>query len=462
LLLGEAGERELAADFTTDLMQKKNDASFEELIAAAIEHHNAGRLVEAERFYNAALEICPGHPAIAHNLGVLFASQNDHAAAIEKFDASIAAEPRYASAHYNRAVVMEALGRSEDAIRGFSRTVALEPEHYASHRALGFLWLAKGERGRSLDHFARTHELRRGEDRTGIASRSLESATKSKLLHDAEQFRYLSRDERSARRFTVLANSYERVGRNFPDAMTMLTDADFEALGDDYNTAIHVAMAPEIPDGAVYKRNDANEIMRQFGEGGAGIAYFDDLLTSRALSALKRYLLESTIWHDFTHIGDFVASYLEDGLACPLVLQIADELRAAFPQVLGPCPLSQAWAFKGLEGHSKVEAHADDGAVSVNFWVTPTAANLTPGRGGLVVCKARPPSDWVMRDYEGDQGPIGAFLKQNSADSIVVPYRENRAALFESRLFHYSDAPTFAGGYENHRINVTMLFGKAV
>jgi len=441
-------------------MQKKTDASFERLVAEAIEHHNAGRLAEAEGCYNAALEIFPRHAAILHNLGVLLASQNNHPAAIERFDASIAAEPRYASAHYNRAVAMDALGHVDDAIQGFSRTVVLEPGHYASHRALGFLRLAKGDRGRSLDHFARTYELRRGEDRADIASSSLTSATRSKLLHDAEQFGYLSRHARSAQRFAVLASNYERIGRPFPDTMTKLTDADFEIVGDDYNTAIHVAAAPEVPDGAVHRRSDADEIMRRFDEGDAGVVFFDDLLTPRALSALKRYLLESTIWHDFAHIGGFVASYLEDGLACPLVLQIADELRAAFPDVLGPHPLSQIWAFKGFERHSKVDVHADDGAVSVNFWVTPTEANLEPGRGGLVVCRARPPSDWVMKDYDADQAPILEFLKQNSADSTVVPYRENRAVLFESRLFHYSDAPMFADGYENHRINVTMLFGK--
>jgi len=27
-------------------------------------------------------------------------------------------------------------------------------------------------------------------------------------------------------------------------------------------------------------------------------------------------------------------------------------------------------------------------------------------------------------------------------------------------LLHWSDAPDFAEGYENHRINVTLLFGK--
>ena len=67
--------------------------------------------------------------------------------------------------------------------------------------------------------------------------------------------------------------------------------------------------------------------------------------------------------------------------------------------------------------------------------------------------------DWEIKDYDADQERIVTFLEQNADDSLVVPYRENRAVLFSSRLFHRSDAPEFAPGYENHRINLTLLFG---
>jgi len=95
----------------------------------------------------------------------------------------------------------------------------------------------------------------------------------------------------------------------------------------------------------------------------------------------------------------------------------------------------------------------------VNFWVTPDSSNLVPRSGGLAVCRVPPPADWPMTGYHADKGAIAAFLEQHTKDSLIVPYRENRAVLFESRLFHRSDAPQFASGYENHRINVTMLFG---
>jgi len=211
---------------------------------------------------------------------------------------------------------------------------------------------------------------------------------------------------------------------------------------------------------AVSERPDRDALMRRFREREAGAVWFDDLLTAPALAALQRHLLESTIWHDFSHIGGFVASYLEDGLASPLLLQIADEIRSAFPELLGPHPLSQAWAFKGLKATAAVEEHADDAAVSINFWVTPDRANRNPDGGGLVVCRASPPAAWQVHGYDADKAAIAEFLDRHTADNLVVPYRENRAVLFESRLFHRSDATDFAPGYENHRINLTLLFGR--
>ena len=104
---------------------------------------------------------------------MIAAANGRHDEAIAQFDLAIAAEPRYASAHYSRASALQALGRSRDALQSFARVCAIDPGHYDAHRALGFLWLAEGDRSRALDHFARTYELRRGEDRSGIASKSL-------------------------------------------------------------------------------------------------------------------------------------------------------------------------------------------------------------------------------------------------------------------------------------------------
>jgi len=433
---------------------------FDQLVASAVAHHEAGHLDQAEAAYRDALGLAPGHPAVTHNLGVIAAAKGQHRQAIAHFDAAIAAEPQYAAAYYNRASALLALGQSSDALQSLARVCAIDPGHYDAHRALGFVWLAEGDRGRALDHFARTYELRRGDDRSGIAAKSLTWASRDKLLHDAEQFRYLAKRRRDRLRFEALARNYEAAAQDVPEQAVPLSGEQRDALGEDYNTAIYIGSAPELAGRAVNERPDRDAVMQRFRDNGAGAVWFDELLTPEALAALRRHLLESTIWHDFSHIGGFVASYLEDGLACPLLLQIVDELRGTLPDLLGPHPLSQAWAFKGLEATAAIDAHADDAAVSINFWVTPDHANRNPDGSGLVVCRAPPPTAWQVHGYDADRATIAEFLERHASDSLVVPYRENRAVLFESRLFHRSGVTDFSPGYENHRINLTLLFGR--
>jgi len=431
------------------------------LIERAATRQQVGRLEEAEAAYRAVLDLAPGHSGALHNLGVLVARRGDPSAALELFDRLLASEPYYASAHFNRGNALRALGRDREAIQAFRSVTALEPDHHDAHRALGFLWLAAGERDRSLDHFARTYDLRRGEDRNGMANRSLRTATRLKLQHDADLFRHLPPRPRDGQRFETLARLYESVAADISDEVVELSENQLETLGPDYNGPVHLRDTPEILGGAVNDGLDAAAITRMYRDTAPGVAWFDDLLTPKALSLLQRFLRESTIWHDFSHIGGFVAAYLEDGLACPLVLQIADEFRAALPELLGPHPLTQAWAFKGLKGEQPIDVHADDAAVSLNFWVTPDVANRNPDRGGLVVYREIPPPDWPIVDYDEDRARIRSFLAGRDDSALTIPYRENRAVLFDSRLFHGSDAPDFAPGYENHRINITMLFGGA-
>ncbi len=427
------------------------------LIAEAIRLHEAGRLDEADAAYRLALAEEPTHPAIRHNLGLLAVSRGDRRAAIGWFDEAIASRPGYLTAHLSRASALQELGMIDAALAGLATVVANDPDHYEAHRRLGFLYLARHDRGRALDHLARTYELRRGSE----APVPVEPGTvlsPAKLRHDIEQFHYLAAQRPRDPRFLSLARAYESVAKSLADASTPLTAAKLGLLGGDFNRAIFTADAPEIADGAVSARPDAESIVARVAQDG--VAWFDDLLTPGALASLRRYLLQSTIWHDFSHIEGFVASYLQDGLACPLLLQVVDEIRTRFAPLLAEHPLTQAWAFKGLQAQSAVDAHADDAAYSINFWITPDEANLDSNSGGLCVCRADPPEDWIIKDYAADRAPVAAFLKENAESTTQIPYKANRAVLFRSRLFHHSASPIFDTSYEHHRINITLLFGR--
>ena len=436
-----------------------NNVLIEEALRRAIAAEQSGDLDRAQKDLQHSLEIDPNHPMARNNLAVLVARRGNPAAALQILGELIASNPGYPSAYFNRANVFLSLGRTENAIADFINVTELDPNNVDAHRSLGFQWLAKSNRGRAMDHFARTYELRRGEDRTGIAQKSLRTSSSEKLKHDADLFRHLPSRAGNKQRFESLANLYEMVAAGLNNDVVELSDEQIKVLGPDYNTAINIKDAPEMTGAAINSELDCSAIQTAWGKGGAKVTMIENLLTPKALLVLRKFLMQSTIWHDFAHIDGFVATYLEDGFACPLVLQIADEFRAALPSLLGPHPLTQAWAFKALSGKKPIAPHADDAAVSLNFWITPDIANQNPETGGLIVYTAPSPENWPIVDYDADQVRIKKFLSENGDSAVSIPYRENRGVLFQSRMFHGTDSPDFLSGYENHRINITFLFG---
>ena len=64
-----------------------------------------------------------------------------------------------------------------------------------------------------------------------------------------------------------------------------------------------------------------------------------------------------------------------------LLLQIAEDLRQTFSAIFQSHKLTRLWAYKYDSQRPGINAHADDAAVNVNFWVTPNSANLDPDSG---------------------------------------------------------------------------------
>ena len=153
----------------------------------------------------------------------------------------------------------------------------------------------------------------------------------------------------------------------------------------------------------------------------------------------------------------YLGAYLSDGFSCGLLFQIAEELRQTFPRIFADHKLRQMWAHKYDSQLLGVERHADAAAVNVNFWITPDDANLNPDSGGLEVYLREAPLEWDFAKYNNDQEALREFVA--GGDSAVIPYRQNRAVVFNSNLVHRTDAFQFKEGYENRRINITMLFG---
>ena len=133
------------------------------------------------------------------------------------------------------------------------------------------------------------------------------------------------------------------------------------------------------------------------------------------------------------------------------------------PNVIGDLPLTAAWAYKYDSERKGINIHADQAVVNINFWITPDDANLDPTSGGLVVYHREPPEEWSFAEYNNfeSEPKIEKYVSEGpwGEKKTVVPYRQNRAVIFNSKLFHKTDEHRFKKGLLNRRINLTFLFG---
>lgn len=159
-------------------------------------------------------------------------------------------------------------------------------------------------------------------------------------------------------------------------------------------------------------------------------------------------------------ICKYLGSYSSRGFISPIHLQIAIDLKQKLPKLFGQHRLGNFWAFKYDSTLGKgIKVHADYAIHNLNFWITPDEYNNEKNAGGLKVYDAPAPGDWTYEQYNIRTDKIYKFLYDNSAKCTNIPYKFNRAVLFNSAYFHETDKINFKDVYEARRINITYLFG---
>ena len=364
------------------------------------------------------LAIRPGDGVAHNNRGNLLKSAGRLEEALAAFDRSVALQPDYFIAHSNRGNVLKQLGRFEEAIAAFDRCLKLKPDFSAALYNRGKALCDDQQIARGFADMMQSARLNKGE-----ASWSADKPFQPhKARHDGQQQEYL--------------RGLGRTG----------------ALED-----IHIEGGARLAGPAVNPANVA-DAGRQWRENRPQLVVIDNLLTPEALDALRRYCWGSTVWRTPYKDG-YLGAFPEHGFAAPLLAQVAEEFRTVFSGICGNHPLKYIWAFKSDSSLAGIGIHADSAAVNVNFWITPDEANLDPDHGGLVVWDKAAPLDWDFERFNGDIDATRAFLAANGATAVTVPYRANRAVVFDSDLFHETDTIRFRDGYLDRRINITLLYG---
>lgn len=172
---------------------------------------------------------------------------------------------------------------------------------------------------------------------------------------------------------------------------------------------------------------------------------------------LREKLIGHWAWRQKNWVNRYLHNY---DLDLPEITLLADLLKQRMPWLLGDMVLAKHWAIMSTQNVG-VHPHADVGSMVLNVWLTPDEFNLDSQKGGLVLFDVKRESGMQYHEYNTAPECVEYVRRHTAGKRAVVPYRYNRAVLFDARTFHASDEICFRNaGPESFRINLSLVFEK--
>jgi tetratricopeptide (TPR) repeat protein len=116
-----------------------------EQLRVALDHHQSGRLTEAEQIYRRILETNPQQADALHLLGMIEHANGRHGAAAELIRKAIAINPNQPHYHSNLGTVLQAQGKLDESLACFEQALALKPDLAEVHSNFGNILLVQGK-----------------------------------------------------------------------------------------------------------------------------------------------------------------------------------------------------------------------------------------------------------------------------------------------------------------------------
>ena len=131
---------------------------FDQVMALAQEHHNAGRVPQAQALYRQILDAEPDHPDALHSLGVIAYQTGNNEIAAELIGRAVQFSPSGAK-YSNLGLVLQAQGKPDAAVASYRKAILHQPDHAVAHNNLGNALADLGNLDESVAHYRRALQL---------------------------------------------------------------------------------------------------------------------------------------------------------------------------------------------------------------------------------------------------------------------------------------------------------------
>jgi tetratricopeptide (TPR) repeat protein len=372
-----------------DVLLASDIADPDLLFQAALTSLKHGALDEAASFSQQALQLAPesvGARVLQGRILLLQGRPGDALDVCRPLLQNQMSESRICSDLGN---IMRAAGDIDGAVRMFRIAAGLAqgPQETTARVELGITLLAQAKLDEAIVQFEMKPQ-----------AVAWQNALVCHLTHEAEQIEHLVargiigiEHQEFSRLLRRIDAEYREPGKMIGDIT--LTDAEKSLLNRLFPAIVHHPRCDIQAESAINPNLDVAGIEAAYTGALPEMVVADDFLRPSALKSLRDYCLEASVWK-YGLPGGYMGAIPEHGFCPPLLLQIAEELRARFPRIMKDYILLRFWAFKYDQRMVGIPVHADPAMVNVNFWLTPDSANNDAATGGMVVWDKAAPPDW--------------------------------------------------------------------
>ncbi|MGB9153166.1 MAG: tetratricopeptide repeat protein [Alphaproteobacteria bacterium] len=139
--------------------QQNEPIPVEQTLAEAVTHHQAGRLVEAERLYRVVIKAAPHHIAALYRLGILCFQDGRLEQGIPFLEDVLKLQPQNIGILNSLGVALQQAGRDKDAVMRFRQALEINPTYIDALNNLGKALRDQGNAKVALEYFVQAEQL---------------------------------------------------------------------------------------------------------------------------------------------------------------------------------------------------------------------------------------------------------------------------------------------------------------